>query len=101
MQVRLNMSLEWILADHILVAFDDQRDVPACVLRLVTQQIGEDEVWPLIKRGSDPLIEVKVIHFEVVRAHRGPGIGRRLMEAARDLARSDGRFQLRSRFWYT
>jgi len=101
MQVRLDMCLEWILADHILVAFGNEQETPIGVLRLVAQRIGADEGRPLIKRGPDPLIEGKVIHFEVVRAHRGQGIGRSLMEAARDQARLDGCLQLRSRIWYT
>jgi len=100
-QARLKMHLEWVLADHILASFDDASRTPMGVLRCVVQRIGEDEQRPLIGHGSDPLTEGKVIHFEVLRANRGEGIGRSLMERARDLAASEGCLQLRSRIWYT
>ena len=95
---QLTMEMDWIKADHVLVAVSDGQ--PVGLLRLVTQRLGEDEDRPPIIFRGETLIEGKVISFGVVPECRNQGIGRALQEKAVELAREEGCYQLRSRSWY-
>lgn len=65
-------------------------------LRLVTQLIGADEELPLTVLDGQPLLEAKIMAFGVIERYRRQGIGWALQQAAVQLARDLGCYQLRS-----
>jgi len=84
----------WHQSSHLLVATSD--DVVVGFLRLVTQEIGADDELPPTVFAGKPLVEAKVMAFGVPASYRRQGVGWALQEAAIELARQLGCYQLRS-----